>query len=188
MGAVEPCCLSSASEGRGACMGLKIFCLNLSHCLDFVSVPLCVSVCMCGVCVCVHKCVCHRRVYKCWYLCVWTGTCQYQWDSSSCRYQWDSVVQHKRQYCFKPSFLVSSFWYYFILYCSNTQDFSTICGHKERKNGYQWHLVIYRIILRKEMNIYLHVPEYLALKTKTIQTKGIIVAHVEVRSVANSVQ
>lgn len=38
------------------------------------------------------------------------------------------------------------------------------------------------------MNIYLHVPEYLALKTKTIQTKGIIVAHVEVRSVANSVQ
>lgn len=35
------------------------------------------------------------------------------------------------------------------------------------------------------MNIYLHVPEYLALK---IQTKGIIVAHVEVRSVANSVQ
>lgn len=38
------------------------------------------------------------------------------------------------------------------------------------------------------MNIYLHVPEYLALKTKTIQTKGIIVACVEVRNVANSVQ
>lgn len=38
------------------------------------------------------------------------------------------------------------------------------------------------------MNIYLHVPEYLALETKTIETKGIIVAHVEVRSVANSVQ
>ena len=35
---------------------------------------------------------------------------------------------------------------------------------------------------------YLYVPEYLTLETKTVQTKGIIVAHVEVRSVANSVQ
>lgn len=48
---------------------------------------------------------------------------------------------------------------------------------------------MYRIILRKGMRYeYLHVPEYLARKTKTIQTKGIIVAHVEVRSVANSVR
>lgn len=41
-------------------MGLTIFCLNLSHCLDLVSVPLCVHVCECAseyvrvsVCVCV---------------------------------------------------------------------------------------------------------------------------------------
>lgn len=48
---------------------------------------------------------------------------------------------------------------------------------------------MYRIILRRGMRYkYLHVPEYLALKTKTIETKGIIVACVEVRSVANSVQ
>lgn len=37
------------------------------------------------------------------------------------------------------------------------------------------------------MNNYLHVPEYLALETKTVKTKGIIVTHVEVRSVGNSV-
>lgn len=35
------------------------------------------------------------------------------------------------------------------------------------------------------MNIYLHVPEYLALNS---HTKGIIVPPVEVRSVANGVQ
>ena len=79
---------------------------------------------------------------------------------------------------------MSSFWYYFILYCRNTQYFSTLCGHKERKNGYRWHFVMYRIILRKK-NIYLHVPDYLALKVKI---KGVFVAHVEVRSVANNVR
>lgn len=81
MGAAQPCCLSSASGGGGACMGLKILCLNLSHCLDLVSVPVCVCVYECArACVyaCVSLCV---RVCGCVYECVsqmWMSMCWYQ--------------------------------------------------------------------------------------------------------------
>lgn len=95
-------------------MGLKIFCLNLSHCLE------CVYVCVCAQ---AHECVRDRCV------CVRARVGGHV--SVSVR---QFGVVHKRQYCFKPSFLVSSFWYYFILYCSKTQDFSTICDIKEGKN------------------------------------------------------
>lgn len=50
MGAEQPRCLTPASGGGGACMGLKLFCLNLSHRLNLLSVPVCVRVCV-GECV-----------------------------------------------------------------------------------------------------------------------------------------
>lgn len=79
MGAVQPCCLSSACGGGGACMGLKIFCLNLSHCLDLVSVLVCMCVCVrMSECVRARVCACHRRIYERWCLCVWVSTCRYQ--------------------------------------------------------------------------------------------------------------
>lgn len=55
-GAVQPCCLSSACGSGGACMGLKIFCLNLSHCLDCVCVFVRkhMNACVTGVFACVH--------------------------------------------------------------------------------------------------------------------------------------
>ena len=50
-GAVQRCCPSSASGGGEDCMGFKMFCLNLSYCLDVISAPLYEGVCVSQACI-----------------------------------------------------------------------------------------------------------------------------------------